>query len=319
MKSSVIDTVHSDVLDRFATLMKNGRLAHAYFFTGPQGIGKVATALALAKLVNCEDKGARDCGCPSCLKIDNGNHADVVVIEHEEDKTVISADQIRALIGRLELRSLEGKYKVVILKEADQLSLEAANIFLKTLEEPSSDTLLILTSASPGRFLRTITSRCHEVRFFPLSNASLATRLKNEYDVSSVDADILAKFSAGSPGRAAEIQTSLMEGKNTILNEFVFAPTSELMLKKYASDKDRARELCGVLLTFFRDIWLWKSGVTEETLFNRDRLVDVRRLAAKYDLEAIQGIVDQLVMARRAVDENFNVKIALTVLKEMIS
>ena len=318
MKLPIIDTVHADILDRFATLIKNGRLAHAYFFTGPQGIGKVATALALAKLVNCEHNGARDCRCPSCIKIDSGNHADVVVIEHEEEKTVISADQIRALIGRLELRSLEGKYKVVILKDADELSLEAANIFLKTLEEPSSDTLLILTSAAPGRFLRTITSRCHEVRFFPLSNASLATRLKNEYDVSSVDADILAKFSAGSPGRAAEIHASLMEDKNTILNEFVFTPASEAILKKYASDKDLARQLCGVLLTFFRDIWLWKNGVTEEALFNRDRLVDVRRLASKYDLSDIERIVDQIVAARRATDENFNVKIALTVLKEML-
>ncbi|MBF0122449.1 MAG: DNA polymerase III subunit delta' [Candidatus Omnitrophica bacterium] len=318
MKPPIIDTIHSDILERFVTLIKNGRLAHAYFFTGPQGIGKVSTALALAKLVNCEDMGARECHCPSCLKIDNGNHADVVVIEHEEDKTVISADQIRALIGRLELKSLEGKYKVVILKDADELSPEAANIFLKTLEEPSSDTLLILTSAAPGRFLRTITSRCHEVRFFPLSNDSLATRLRNEYDISSVDADILAKFAAGSPGKAAEIQTSLMEEKNVILNEFVFAPANEAILKKYASDKDLARELCGVLLTFFRDVWLWKSGVGEEALFNRDRLVDVRRLASKYDLSDIEHIVDQVVMARRAADENFNVKIALTVLKEMI-
>ncbi len=323
----MVDTLHSDILDRFRTMIQKGRLAHAYLFTGPRGIGKSETALAVARLINCVNDGAEDCSCTSCLKTRRGNHPDVFFLEKPEDKTEIligqmisrSNNEYDPILPKLYLRPMEGRKRVLIVREAQQMNAAAANSFLKTLEEPPEATVIILTSSSPGDFLSTIISRCHEVRFFSSSNASLATRLKNEYDVPPVEADILAKFSAGSPGKAMELRDGFLLEKNTILNEFVLSAANEQILKKYASDKDRVRTLCEVLLAFFRDIWLWKNGVAPEALFNRDRLVDVRRQAEKYDLDTVRGIVEQVVVVRRAADENFNVKIALTVLKEMIS
>jgi len=311
--------VHSDILERFRALLKNQRLGHAYLFTGPSGVGKVETALAVARLVNCVEKGEDDCACPSCTKVTNSNHPDVLVLAKPEDKTEIIIKQVREeVIPKFAMRALEGRYKVLIVKEADLMNAEASNAFLKTLEEPTQHSLIILTTAVPGKLFRTITSRCHEVRFFPLGHSALATRLKNEYDVASVEAMILAKFSGGSPGRAVQLGKDFIGRKNALLEEFVFRSASEAVLKKFSSEKDAARELCEVLLTFYRDILLVQSGAGDESFFHRDRAEDIRRLAARYSVEEVERILAQVVKTMEALKESFNVKIALTLLKEMI-
>jgi DNA polymerase-3 subunit delta' len=311
--------VHSSILERFRALVKNERLAHAYLFTGPSGVGKVETALAVARLVNCLDKGEEDCPCPSCTKVRNGNHPDILVLKKLEDKKEIIIAQVREeVIPKFSMRALEGRVKVLIVKEADLMNAEASNAFLKTLEEPTRHTLIILTAAVPGKLFRTITSRCHEVRFFPFGYARLVTHLENEYDVAAREADILAKFSGGSPGRAIELKEDFIARKNALLEEFVFRSASEAVLKKFSAEKDSARELCEVLLAFYRDVLFAQTGAGDEAFFHRDRAQDIRRLAAKYSIEDVERILAQVVKTMEALKESFNVKIALTLLKETI-
>jgi DNA polymerase III subunit delta' len=314
-----VSLVHSSILERFRALVKNERLAHAYLFTGPSGVGKVETALAVAGLVNCLDKGAEDCSCQSCTKVKNGNHPDVLVLKRSQDKKEIIIAQVREeVIPKFSMRALEGRVKVLIVEEADLMNAEASNAFLKTLEEPTRHSLIILTTAIPGKLFRTITSRCHEVRFFPFGHARLATHLENEYDVATLEANILAKFSGGSPGRAVELKEDFLVRKNALLEEFVFRSASEAVLKKFSAEKDSARELCEVLLTFYRDVLMAQTGAGDEAFFHRDRAQDVRRLAARHSVEDIERILAQVVKTMEALKESFNVKIALTLLKEMI-
>ena len=105
--------VNKEILKQFSGLKATGRLAHAYLFTGPKGIGKFETALGLARQVNClkQGDGLASCDCVSCCKIASGNHPDIMVIEKPEDKTGIIIDQVRALIQRLEYKSLEAAVK----------------------------------------------------------------------------------------------------------------------------------------------------------------------------------------------------------------
>jgi DNA polymerase-3 subunit delta' len=319
MQTIPASLVHPHILERFRVLLKNGRLAHAYLFTGPAGVGKVETALAVARLVNCLGQGEEGCTCPSCTKVRHGNHPDVLVLAKPEDKTEIIIKQVREeIIPKFSMRALEGRYKVLIVKKADLMNAEASNAFLKTLEEPTQYSLIILTTAVPGRLFRTITSRCHEVRFFPLGHTALATSLKNEYDVASVEAMILMKFSGGSPGRALQLGKDFIERKNALLEEFVFRSASEAVLKKFSAEKDAARELCEVLLTFYRDILLAQTGAGDDAFFHRDRAEDIRRLAARYSVDEVERILAQVVKTMEALKESFNVKIALTLLKEMI-
>jgi len=313
--------IHHSVLERFAKLKSQGRLAHAYLFTGPSGIGKGETALAVAKLINCQDpSGFRPgCTCASCHKIDAGNHPDIYsIIRDEKEKTVITAEQMRDLIGRLGLRAMEAKIKVAIIQEADELSADGANIFLKTLEEPSRDTLLILTTSVPERLLATVTSRCHQVFFFPMGNAELARWVQNEYHTGSLEAGILAQLAQGSPGRVRERGVDLLAMKNEMIDRFILARADAGVIKQYCEDKESARTLLEVVLSFFRDVLFVKRGLGMEFLVHADRVAEVKKFAGQYSEDDLGQIIGQALTAIRGIRENMNIKVAVTLLKEMI-
>ena len=155
------------VLERFKALIENSRLAHAYLFVGPACVGKRETAEAIAKLVNCAASNNETfCdSCPSCIKINNLQHPDVYLIDAEASGS-IKIDEIRSIIKRVSLKPFEGKRKVFIIVNAENLTSQAANALLKTLEEPPNNSLIILTTCFPQRNLDTIKSRCHIINFY---------------------------------------------------------------------------------------------------------------------------------------------------------
>jgi len=129
---------------RQAVLQEN--LPHAFLFTGMEGVGKTLTAFTFAKAVNCTGGVEADCcnRCLSCRKVNNCNHPDVFTLEREGP--FIKIDQIRALQQRLRFRPLEGDYRVMVIVDAQNLKVEAANALLKILEEPPPANIFILTA-----------------------------------------------------------------------------------------------------------------------------------------------------------------------------
>ncbi len=154
--------------------LDRGRLAHAYLFAG-HSLGELeGIARALAKTLNCRqpartrpDGPAIDsCDeCLSCRKIDHDNHADVHWVRPESKSRVILIEQVRALMQEINLKPTEAEYKVAVIVAADRLKIEAANAFLKTLEEPPPKSILILLTTEPQRILETILSRCLRLNF----------------------------------------------------------------------------------------------------------------------------------------------------------
>lgn len=151
----------------------NGRLSHAYIFDGPDGVGKRSTALALASLLLCQAPGDDDaCGrCAACRQVQAGTHPDLYQIA--PDGKTIRIRQIRELRARLADMAVYGGYTVVIIDAADTMTLEAANAFLKTVEEPVGPTCFILITQQADRLPETIRSRAQLVRFQALSEAVL--------------------------------------------------------------------------------------------------------------------------------------------------
>jgi len=150
-----------------STLIARDRVPHALLFTGQPGVGKVALADLFARQLLCEapEQEASPCGrCAGCLQYAAGTHPDFFRVEPEEDATVIKVDQVRELTERLSLSSHRGGYKVVLLLPADAMNINAANSLLKTLEEPSDNTVLVLVSVQPAQIPATIRSRCQKVR-----------------------------------------------------------------------------------------------------------------------------------------------------------
>ena len=184
--------------------LERGRLAHAYLFAGDQLAELEALARALAKTLNCLKplkKGQApidSCDhCLACKKIDHANHADVHWVRPESKSRVIVTAQIRDLMQEIHLRPTEAEYKVAVIVAADRLRVEAANAFLKTLEEPEGHTLIILLTDQISLLLPTIRSRCQAIRFVALDDAVVLRELQKR-GIAKSDAANAVRFAGGS-------------------------------------------------------------------------------------------------------------------------
>ncbi len=233
---------------------RQDRLAHAYLFYGPRGSGKTTSARILAKIANCETRAGnpkfREQGepcntCDSCKEIDDGRTLDVVEIDAASNRGI---DDIRDLKENIRFSPARLRYKVFIIDEAHQLSKDAFNALLKTLEEPPSHAIFILATTELDKMPATITSRTQRFHFKKLALATIVEKLadivKNEKIEAADDAlELIAAAAEGSLRDAESLldQIASLEGKVDLeavegtLGRVGFARTAalaELILKK---------------------------------------------------------------------------------------
>jgi DNA polymerase III subunit delta' len=157
---------------RLLSASSAGRLPHSLLLLSVPGLGAEQLANWIAALALCESDGARPCNaCASCRLLKSDSHPDLHAVRLEEDALQIKVDQVRELIESLALKSYRGGYKVGIIEGAEALNANGANAFLKTLEEPSADTVLILIARPNHRLPATIASRCLRLSLRPPTSA----------------------------------------------------------------------------------------------------------------------------------------------------
>ncbi len=183
-------------------LLKKDAVPHALLFSGMAGTGKFAAAKEFAKALNCVDPQDYDsCGaCGECHKLEEGLHPDLVLVGSEGNS--IKIDEIRELRKRFRFRPFEGKFRVVIIQEAQKLLEPAANALLKMLEEPPKGNIFILLTPEPQMLLDTIVSRCCQVRFQPFEDEIVAEYLAHEGGLPRDEAARIARLAAGSIEKA---------------------------------------------------------------------------------------------------------------------
>ncbi len=161
--------------------IRQGRLAQAYLFGGRRGTGKTTMARILAMGLNCQAEGlggptAEPCGkCSSCESIRNGTSPDVIELDAASNRGI---DEIRALQENVRLSPMAGRYKVYIIDEAHQMTKDAYNAFLKTLEEPPPHVVFILATTEPEKIIPTVRSRCQRFDFRPVPEGDIRERLR---------------------------------------------------------------------------------------------------------------------------------------------
>jgi DNA polymerase-3 subunit delta' len=171
---------HSRILERLRRCLASGRVAHAYLFVGPRGVGKSTVARAFAAALTCRAEPLEGCGaCPSCKRIASGGHPDVHLVEPEGP--AVKIEHVRDLQEALAYRPAEAPRSVAVVPNAERLTIQAANALLKTLEEPP---------------------RCERVAFAPLPTEELARILVEKRGMKEEVASLVAAMVAGRPGLA---------------------------------------------------------------------------------------------------------------------
>jgi len=307
--------------------VKSGKLAHAYIFSGPRGVGKTTVARILAKAINCEVvEKSEPCNiCPSCIDITEGRDLDVIEIDGASNRGI---DEIRALRERILLAPIRGRYKVYIIDEVHMLTTEAFNALLKTLEEPPPYVVFIFATTQPNKVLPTIMSRCLHFQFRRIPVALIVKRLSDIVLAEGVEVDadalyyiarksegcmrdaesLLEQMVAFSEGRITmEFVSQLLEvgdfsSASTIAEKMLGGDTTEVLslVKEFGDKGGSVVHLYDDIISAFHKLMLIKSGIREVEILNiSDSHVNhLIKIAEGADISNIYACADSLISVR---------------------
>lgn len=334
-------------------IISSEKIAQSYLFYGLSGIGKLTTAFEFAKAVNCSNQKNYDCcdNCSSCHKIDHFSHPDIHFVfptpkyeisadgEYKKEKdqlqvqnfieqmkftpylryqfskaTSIQIDTIRNLERKICFKPNEGKYRIIIIVEADKMTRGAANAFLKTLEEPPNYAIIILTTTKFSALLPTIISRCQKIKFNSVSSEIIENHLIKNYNVDKIQAKIISRISNGNVAKAISMsQTEIAEARDIALDFINFIIEKDFKGINDFSDnfsqnrnEDLLKEILDFIILWFGDlIYLIYNS---EKIVNIDQKDNLMKFYQKTELSEknIREIIDLIEKAKHLISGHIN-------------
>ena len=323
---------HRRLLSLLSRAIERDSLTPSLMLSGPEGVGKRATALALAQALNCtsliKDERASggiildSCGkCSACLRIVRGVFPDVQFIEPGESGS-IKVEQVRAAIETAVYRPFEGRRRVTIIDQADALVPAAQNALLKTLEEPLPASVFVLVTSRPDMLLPTVRSRCAQLRFGRLGVTEVATVLERAHGYAAKDALAVAGAADGSVQRALALDADeftearadaeqLLQGVGRGDARASVEQAKDLL--KGGGSASSEREHLGArlqaLVSVLRDLGLLASGADAKFLANLDRRSALDALARALGRERVSRAFAVVTRAHDALERNVSPKV----------
>ena len=297
-----------------------GEPAHAYLFTGPAQIGKMTLAVDFARALNCERADA-PCGeCRSCVQIGANRSPDFHLVQRLPDKTEILVEQLRELQNSLIFKPYEARWRVAVIENAQEANASAANSFLKTLEEPAPQVVIVLTAPNPEAVLPTIRSRCQIIPLRTLPLGQVEQALGDLYQVAPEPARLLARLSVGHIGWAiaASRDEEVLSQRSARLQEMLgLLPQGRAARIELAGKLTRSEHEAGPMLelwlTWWRDLLLVKGGCAD-AIVNGDLRERLQRDAESLALPDIWRTIGAIQNARRQIAQNVNARLVLEVM-----
>ena len=286
------------------------RVHHAYLFTGMEGIGKKVVAMNMAKALNCARQDGDACDqCPACRRIDKGIYPDVIQVNPTGD--TIKIGQIRELQRSIAFKPFEARWRLVIIDGAERLTREAANAFLKALEEPPPQTTIILIATTTEALPATVLSRCQRIRFSPLSDEEVNTVLARALPEKKLTA--LSPLAGGSPGRAAQMDwEELTQVRMTLRTALAPSLRERLQVAQdLARQEGSGKIFLEILGGWLRDLIVYLETREEGTLLNRDLVHEIKRVAPGQTIEGLLQAFWSLLQIQQGIEAHGNLQLAL--------
>ena len=351
MRPAIFDQLAGQ--DFVATSLKksvsSGKIAHAYLFSGPRGVGKTSAARILAKAINCQNPspdGNPCCQCSSCREIAQGNSMDVIEIDGASNTSV---NDVRQIKDEVLFAPANSKYKVYIIDEVHMLSNSAFNALLKTIEEPPPYIVFIFATTEVYKVPATIRSRCQHFNFRLIHTDVMKVRLRKICDDNSIKADDdvlfwIAKEATGSlrdsytlfdkiaAFSGSEISLAVIKEKmglvgfdkiNQLAECFADGSSTQALeiLDDVLASGVAVEQFVTELTEYFRNILLIKSNVTKEAVLGYSSAAFSRKVIdtfSSYQIEEALGLVLQLYRdLRYSLSQRFELELLITRLSSM--
>lgn len=311
--------------------IRANKLPSAFLFYGPEGVGKRTFALTVAKTVNCSKVEHGYCGeCSSCKGVGNLTHPDLRLLfpvrnagsleglptpELYDKQGTITINMVRILRKEASLKPFQKGKRIFLVLNADRMNQEASNAFLKLLEEPPADTLVILTTERPNFLFATIRSRCQRVMFTRLRAEDIEDALVEKTGAERNRAHLVASLSGGSLGWALKMLKDYADEHRLRMFGFILERTPQddldvLDFSREMVDENLVYESLEILQSMYKDLLATKMGA-QKTLINIDQHKLLEKSAARMTCEEIYDIIYGVEDAFSDLNKNVNSRLVL--------
>lgn len=315
---------HDEVIKHIKNAYVAGKVSHAYIIEGDEGMGKGTLSKTFAKLLQCEKVGVENepCGiCPACRQVESNNHPDIIYV-HPSKKTGYGVADIREqVIKDIHIKPYKGPYKIYIIHEADEMTIQAQNSILKTIEEPPNYGVFFLLAKNSNSFLQTILSRAIKISLKPISDREVERYLMGKMNMLYEDAKVLSAFSRGNIGKAMQLKNdteflAIRQDMIKLLEAFIKAKEYDIMerVKLLDRHKDKFQTVFEILISLIRDILYYKSTNDIEYLIHQDKKEVIMELSTHANEKKLIKLVENCQQMSKQIRLNVNYTLASLVM-----
>lgn len=303
---------HNKQIGHLQNSLIKGKNVHAYVFNGPSGIGKRFVAKAFMSTILCENSNTDSCGnCGSCIKLKTDNHPDIMIIQSESGS--VKNQQVEEFQSFVNIKPYVSNHKIILIEDADNMTVSAQNRILKVLEEPPSYVVVILITSNINRLVPTIRSRCLCINFHSVPSDLISKYLVEKFNIEESKAKVVANFSNGSFEIALRmLESEAFEEDRTFIQDLFDAINKKKKTKLFdfisvlEKNKEKTLELLDLLTYWYRDLVFLVEKADVEMLINQDKIQILKSYVDGLTLNELYNSIAEIEDAKRAVREQVN-------------